>query len=78
MPFFSISGSDLVEMFVGVGASCVRVIAAAKAGGQTRHGRLCRYAPGTFPRLFDPAPDDLQSDVADDRRRSAAAGAGSL
>jgi len=36
MPFFSISGSDLVEMFVGVGASCVRVIAAAKAGGQTR------------------------------------------
>src|SRR5262249_6080293 len=24
VPFFSISGSDFVEMFVGVGASCVR------------------------------------------------------
>ena len=40
VPFFSISGSEFVEMFVGVGASCVRdlfkkVLAATLHGGMS-------------------------------------------
>ena len=38
MPFFSLSGSDFVEMFVGVGAARVRdLFAAAKAQGAVHH-----------------------------------------
>ena len=37
MPFFSISGSDFVEMFVGVGASRVRDLRTGEAGQPVHH-----------------------------------------
>ena len=54
VPFFSISGSDFVEMFVGVGASRVRdLFEQAKRQSPTNGGNTGRYPESSLKQLLD-------------------------